>query len=86
MKVRFVTANRVAFNTRADIFRDVLDAVVVDNLEVGIGSFAHDVRFTIGEGSRSSASDEGQESRALEMHDESIAGDGRWNLDGCWLK
>lgn len=68
MKVRFVTTNRIAFNTGADVLRDVLDAVVGDNLEVGVGSLVQDARLKVGEGRCSSASDECEESRALEMH------------------
>lgn len=77
MKVRFVTTNRIAFNTGADILRDVLDAVVIDNLEVGVGSLVQDACLKVGERRCSSASDEPKESRALEMHGESFAGDER---------
>lgn len=77
MKVRFVTTNRIAFDTGADIFRDVLDGVVADNLEVGVGSLAQDACLRVGERRCSSASDEPKKSRALEMHGGSFPGDER---------
>ena len=42
MKVWFVTTNCIALNTSAHILRDVLDAIVGNDLEVGVGSLAQD--------------------------------------------
>ena len=79
VKVRFVTADCVALNTSADILRDVLDAIVGNDLEVGVGSLAQDAWLKVGEGCCSSASDEREESRGLEMHGGRFAGDvERW--------
>lgn len=60
VQVRFVTANCVALSTTAEVLRDVLDAAVRDNREVGVDPLGQEV-LGVSERRCGSACDEEEE-------------------------